>query len=241
MNQINFDNIPLAPEQCVTGFGTTLIVAPHADDESLGCGGVISLLRKYGQKVYILLLSDGTLSHPNSKDYPADRLRDLREKELLDASEILGLDTENVIFCRYSDRNVPATGDEQFDDAVTKISRMIEILKPQSIFVPWRRDPHPDHQAAFQLIDAAETFNAKIYEYPIWLEELGEEGDSPSSEESMPFRLNISSVLTQKQNAISQHKSQITDLINDDPEGFRLSEEMLSRFNVPYETFFISK
>ena len=107
MSQINFDNIPLAPEQCVTGFGTTLIVAPHADDESLGCGGVISLLRKYGQTVYILLLSDGTLSHPNSIQYPPEKLRDLREKELLDAAKIFGLEERNIIFCRYPDRNVP--------------------------------------------------------------------------------------------------------------------------------------
>lgn len=241
MNQINYDNIPLAPEQCVTGFGTTLIIAPHADDESLGCGGVISLLRKYGQSVFILLLSDGTMSHPNSKEYPAEKLRNLREKELLDAATILGVPAENVIFCRFPDRNVPSINDEKFEVSVSGISKIIGIIKPQSIFVPWRRDPHPDHKAAFQLINAAETSNAKIYEYPIWLKELGESGDEPTSEESMPFRLNISSVISQKQEAISKHLSQITDLIKDDPEGFMLSQEMLDQFNVPYETFFISK
>lgn len=74
MDQIKIENIPVAPEHCVMGLGTTLIVAPHADDESLACGGVISLLRKYNQTVYILLLSDGTLSHPNSVEYPAEKL-----------------------------------------------------------------------------------------------------------------------------------------------------------------------
>lgn len=241
MNQIDVDTIPLAPEQCVTGFGTTLIIAPHSDDESLGCGGVISLLRKYGQTVYILLLSDGTLSHPNSIEYPADKLRDLRENELLNAAEILGVPAENIIFCRYTDRSVPSVHHGEFEGAVENISKMIAMLQPQSIFVPWRRDPHPDHQAAFHLIDAAETSNAKIYEYPIWLKELGQDGDGPFAEESMPFRLNISSVLHQKQQAISQHRSQITNLISDDPEGFKLSKEMLNEFNVPYETFFISK
>jgi len=241
MNQINFENIPLAPEQCVTGFGTTLIVAPHADDESLGCGGVISLLRKYGQTVYIVLLSDGTLSHPNSKEYPAEKLRDLREQELIDAARILGVNEENIIFCRYPDRNVPTTRDERFEHTVENLTKMLHAIKPQSIFVPWRRDPHPDHQAAFQLINSAETLNAKIYEYPIWLQELGEKEDAPAQQEVMPFRLNISSVLDKKQEAILQHRSQITDLINDDPEGFQLSQEMLDQFNVPYETFFISK
>lgn len=241
MNQINFENIPLAPEQCVTGFGTVLIVSPHADDESLGCGGVISLLRKYEQTVYIVLLSDGALSHPNSKEYPAEKLRDLREQELIDAARILGVGEENIIFCRYPDRNVPSIGDERFGEAVNNISKMLNVIKPDSIFVPCCRDPHPDHQAAFQLITTAETFNAKIYEYPIWLQELGEKKDSPTTEESMPFRINISSVVNKKQEAISQHRSQITNLISDDPEGFQLSQEMLDQFNVPYETFFISK
>nr|WP_314495713.1 PIG-L deacetylase family protein [uncultured Chryseobacterium sp.] len=241
MNQINFDTIPLAPEQCVTGFGTTLIVAPHADDESLGCGGVISLLRKYGQEVYILLLSDGTMSHPNSLQYPAEKLRDLREKELIDAADVLGVSAENIIFCRFIDRNVPSIKAEAFEASVENISKMLNMLKPESIFVPWRRDPHPDHKAAFQLISAADTLNAKIYEYPVWLGALGEAGDLPTDEESIPFRLNISSVLDKKNDAVSKHLSQITDLINDDPEGFKLSPEMLNSFNVPYETFFISK
>lgn len=241
MNHLDFENIPLAPEQCVTGFGTTLIVAPHADDESLGCGGVISLLRKYGQNVYILLLSDGTLSHPNSKEYPAERLRDIRENELVNAAAVLGVEPQNIIFCRFKDRSVPDQSSEGFDDALKNINKILSIIRPQSIFVPWRRDPHPDHQAAFQLIQAAITENAKIYEYPIWLEQLGSGDDSPTDSEAMPFRLNISSVLDQKQKAIAAHLSQTTSLISDDPQGFRISEEMLDQFNVPYETFFISK
>lgn len=241
MNQDKYEHIPLAPEQCVTGFGTTLIVAPHADDESLGCGGVISLLRKYGQLVYIVLLSDGTLSHPNSKIYSSEKLRDLREKELLDATEVLRVPPENIIFCRYLDRNVPSMHSVGFEEAVQDIAQILEIIKPQSIFVPWRRDPHPDHRAAFQIIQAAGIASAKIFEYPIWLEELGVDGDQPTQAESMPFRLNITQVLHQKREAIAQHRSQITDLISDDPEGFRLSQNMLSRFDVPYEIFFIAK
>lgn len=241
MIQNNTDHIPLAPEQCVTGFGTTLIVAPHADDESLGCGGIISLAKKYGQTVYILLLSDGTLSHPNSKDFPKDKLRETRENELVEAASLLGVQAEQIIFCRYQDRNVPGKSSEGFDDAVANMSKMLGILKPQSIFVPWRRDPHPDHRAAFDLINAAETEQAKIYEYPIWLQELGNSDDAPTSDEVMPFRVNIESVLDKKLKAIAAHRSQTTDLISDDPEGFRLSEEMLASFNVPYETFYISK
>lgn len=241
MNLNKVENTALAPEQCVTGFGKTLIVAPHADDESLGCGGLISLLRKYHQSVYILLLSDGTLSHPNSKEYPAQKLRDLREQELINAASKLGVDAENIIFCRYKDRSVPNQSDAYFANAVDSISKMLDILKPESIFVPWRRDPHPDHRAAFQLLKEANNSAGKIYEYAIWLEELGESGDFPTDEEATAFRLDISSVMQNKQDAVSCHISQISDLISDDPEGFKLSEEMLGKFKKPYETFFITK
>lgn len=235
------EKMPLAPEQCVMGFGTTLIVAPHADDESLGCGGLISLLRKYGHSVFILLLSDGTLSHPSSLEYPAEKLRELRENELILAAKTLGVAAENLVFCRFKDRNVPNKSHQDFQKAVDNISKVMEVLKPQSIFIPWRRDPHPDHRAAFQLIQAAETASAKIFEYPIWLHEIAENGDEPNLDEAMPFRLNISSVLPIKLEAIAAHQSQISDLISDDPEGFRLSESMLNHFKVPYEIFFTSK
>lgn len=233
--------IPLAPEQCVTGFGTTLIIAPHADDESLGCGGVISLLRKYGQTVYIVLLTDGTLSHPNSRKFPAEKLRELRENEIIKAAEILGVAADHLIFCRYQDRHLPSQEAEDFDSAVTNITKIFQIIKPTSVFVPWRRDPHPDHRAAYQIVKCANTEAAKMYEYPIWLQELGETQDAPTLEEVMPFRLDISSVLQKKSAAISAHQSQTTNLIDDDPDGFVLSAEMRSQFNVPYETFYISK
>ncbi|RZJ28049.1 MAG: PIG-L family deacetylase [Chryseobacterium sp.] len=127
MNPNDIENIPLAPEQCVTGFGTTLIVAPHADDESLGCGGIIALARKYGQTVYILLLSDGTLSHPNSKEFPAGKLRETRENELIEAAKLMGVPAENVVFCRYKDRSVPAKNTDGFEEAVINISRKFLI------------------------------------------------------------------------------------------------------------------
>jgi LmbE family N-acetylglucosaminyl deacetylase len=159
----------------------------------------------------------------------------------VNAAEVLGVSQDKIIFCRYRDRSVPSRGSEGFADAVQNISSVMRLIQPQSIFVPWRRDPHPDHKAAFQLVQDAEKNEAKVYEYPIWLTELGESGDLPLENEAVPFRLNIESVLDKKMAAVSKHQSQITGLIHDDPEGFQLSESMISQFSVPFETFFISK
>ncbi|OAQ41764.1 hypothetical protein A5893_01215 [Pedobacter psychrophilus] len=241
MDKIDIEKLPMSPEHCVKDLGKTLIVAPHADDESLGCGGVIALLRKYNQAVYILLLSDGTLSHPNSLLYPKEKLRNLRENEILNAAKVLDVPAKNVIFCRYNDRNVPGLGSTNFESALADINKIINIINPQSIFVPWRKDPHPDHVAAYQLVNHAETYHAKIYEYPIWLDALGKAEDFPEINAVRPFKLDISSILSIKQEAISAHQSQISNLIDDDPEGFRISQVMLEEFNKPYEIFYISK
>jgi LmbE family N-acetylglucosaminyl deacetylase len=237
LNLTNLEKIPLEPEDTVKSFGKTLIVAPHPDDESLGCGGAIALLRKYWMAVSILVLSDGTLSHPNSRKFPKEKLRELRENELLDAARILGLKKENITFFHYQDRHVPDENSAEFAPAIARLQQFLKAEKPQTIFVPWRRDPHPDHRAAFQLINAAKNKNHQIFEYPIWLYKVAESEDAPLKSEVSAFRLEINSVLEMKHYAISAHRSQLTDLINDDPNGFRLSKEVLQYFTAPFEIF----
>ena len=233
----NFEEFPLLPEESVIEFGKTLIVAPHPDDESLGCGGVIALLRKFDREVSILVLSDGTLSHPNSVKFPPEKLRGLREDEITQAAAILGVSSANIEFFRFQDRRVPDRDSDNFGPAVERCRKFIEAAKPQTIFVPWRRDPHPDHRAAFQIFEQAKNENHEIIEYPIWLYELAQSDDAPLTTEVSAFRLDVGSVAETKQKAVRAHRSQVTDLIDDDPEGFRLSEEVLRNFAAPFEIY----
>lgn len=239
INFTDIENIPLRTEQTVKSFGNTLIVAPHPDDESLGCGGVIALLKKYGLSVSILVLSDGTQSHPNSKKFPPNKLRKLRESECSNAAAILGLDPKHdVTFCRFPDTQVPGEESEKYKSAVARLKLFLASKNAQTIFVPWRRDPHPDHRATYQLIIKAKDQNHRIVEYPIWLYTTEEKFDAPLKSEVSAFRLDVSSVLKIKRQAISAHCSQITDLIDDDPNGFRLGSDVLNEFDLPFEVFF---
>lgn len=70
--------LPLVPGASVMIWGRTLVVAPHHDDESLGCGGAIALLRQHGCPVHALMVSDGMRSHPHLAAYPAARPRAVR-------------------------------------------------------------------------------------------------------------------------------------------------------------------
>lgn len=234
-------SLPLLPAETVSDWGRTLIVAPHPDDESLGCGGAIALLREYEREVKVLVLSDGTLSHPNSKKFPAEKLRDLREREMLAALKILDISADDATFFRWRDRRVPDENSAHFEHFAARCRSYLDENAPQTILVPWRRDPHPDHRAAFALIKSAAGSSARIIEYPIWLWEIAESADAPRFGEVAAWRIDISRTIEKKQRAIRAHASQVSDLIDDDPQGFRLTEDILANFAGHYEVFLESK
>ena len=224
----------------------TLVLAPHPDDESLGCGGTLALLRKAGYPVHVVFVSDGTLSHPNSPSYPPGRLRDLREKEALTALGVLGVPTAETTFMRLPDRHVPMPADAGFDEAVASLVAVIQQFNPTTVLVPYELDPHPDHRATYALLQGALTKLAKpnqpeepirVLEYLIWLWELGRPDDLPKPGERLVLRVDIEPVLDQKKQAIDAHQSQVTRLIDDDPTAFFLSPELLAHFDTPYELF----
>lgn len=85
---------PAAPsiDALPAGPGGFLILAPHSDDESIGCGGLIAESVARDRPVRVVVLSDGAASHPNSATFPPPRLAALRMEETRAAVAELGLD-----------------------------------------------------------------------------------------------------------------------------------------------------
>jgi LmbE family N-acetylglucosaminyl deacetylase len=215
-----------------------LVVAPHPDDECLGCGGAIALLRLLGCHVHILVVSDGTMSHPNSRKYPAEALRSLREQETRSAMAILGVDINQITFLGLPDSAVPMPESPGFSAAVLTCQRYLEAIAPQTIFLPWRQDPHVDHRATWQIAKAAlKSPYPRLIEYPIWDWDLSQQGNGRDFNSLKAWRLDIQAVMELKQEAIAAYRSQVTNLINDDPQGFQLSAEMLTHFAHPWELY----
>lgn len=239
-SRLKIENLEIKAPEIILDWGKTIVFAPHPDDESLGCGGAIALLRKHKTDVSVITMSDGTLSHPNSVKFPSERLRELREKEMLAALDILGVAKEKIAFLRYGDRSVPSESEPDFASAVEKIKSVLLKENPHTILAPWRFDPHPDHRATWQIARRAADLiesEMRLIEYPIWLWELAEEKDLPTENEIRAWRLNIETVSLLKQRAIHAHLSQTTDLIDDDPAGFRLSPEVLAHFAGNFEVY----
>ncbi|RYE20908.1 MAG: PIG-L family deacetylase [Sphingobacteriaceae bacterium] len=221
-----------------------MVIAPHPDDESLGCGGTIALLRKAGLPVHVIFVSDGTLSHPNSKIYPAEKLRELRETEALSALKILQVDAANTSFMRIKDRSVPNPGEEGFEAAINKMLQIFQQFNPDTILVTWEKDPHPDHRASWQIVNEAASLLSKkprILQYLIWIWELGKHSDLLVNQYTKLYLVKIASVFQQKKQAIAAHVSQVSRLIDDDPEGFILSPQILAHFDYADELFIEQK
>ncbi|MDF9797080.1 LmbE family N-acetylglucosaminyl deacetylase [Catalinimonas alkaloidigena] len=235
-----FERAPLFPTDTVAQWGKTLVVAPHADDETLGCGGAIAALCRRKLPVHILMVSDGSMSHPRSEKFPAPIRIVIREKEARRALKLLGADPELSLFLRLPDTQVPFPGHVEFASAVEAVRAYLERIQPDTILLPWRRDPHCDHRASWEILRAALTesrMKTLWQEYFIWTWASVQAADLPRPEEGKLWRLSVEESLERKKKAIEAHVSQTTRMIDDDPEGFILKPEVITHFTQPFEVY----
>ncbi|MER2252324.1 PIG-L family deacetylase [Methylorubrum podarium] len=216
--------------------GGLVVVAPHPDDESLGCGGLIAQALKQGRAVRVVIVSDGCGSHPNSKAYPHDRLRSLREAETVAAMAELGLGLEHIHFLRLPDGGVPSEGAEA-EAAADRIAEIARKGRASALFVTWRHDPHCDHTASAAIVDLARARlpGLAAYAYPVWGWTLPAEREVGPSPEG--FRLAVEGERAAKRRAVEAHASQVSGLIEDDPSGFQLEPAMIDRLCGPHEWY----
>ncbi len=229
--------LPVSTDDALLRAGRSLVLAPHADDETLGCGGLIARLCGAGRPPYVLVVTDGTGSHPNSRTHPAERLRAVREAEALAAAAHLGLDAADVGFLRLRDTAAPREG-AAFEAACTRIVALAQEQGCDTLLAPWMLDPHCDHEAVQRMAQrVAARAGLRLLSYPVWGWLIAPDVELAPVLPLHGFRLDISAELRRKSEAIRLHASQYGDLIKDDPDGFRLPESLLSVFEAPFETF----
>lgn len=117
-------------------FQNILVLAPHTDDGEIGCGGAIAKFVEQGKNVFYAAFSSA--QHSLKEGMPKDTLK----KEVMKATEVLGIPPQNLILFEYRVRTFPLNRQEILE-------HMIELkkeIKPQLIFVPSLNDIHQDHQ-----------------------------------------------------------------------------------------------
>jgi LmbE family N-acetylglucosaminyl deacetylase len=162
------DLLPIRPLREALADQPFVVIAPHPDDESLACGGLIAEACQRGLRGKVVIVSDGAGSHPNSKAYPSERLTMLREMEARLAGAELGLRPEDMLFLRLPDRFVPHEGEEA-ERAINVIASCVREIGAASLFVSWRHDPHCDHEAAYRIAREVQrrVGKVKLFEYVV--------------------------------------------------------------------------
>ncbi len=148
-----------------------LVIAPHQDDEALGCAGLISSLRSAGIPVQVLYLTDGSGSHPNHPKLSPEKLSVLRDAEAQTAMKMLGVDADALAFLRGKDGSLAHLDAASAGKVVAQLTSRFAAAAPTEIFITYSRDGSSEHEAAFLLVRQAikaANISPRVLEFPIW-------------------------------------------------------------------------
>jgi len=120
---------------------TILVIAPHADDEILGCGGIINKYSNEGHEVIILIATNASKGAPEL--YKQSKVDNVR-KEALTAHKLLGV--SETLFLEFP---APKLDVYPIYKMANNIAEIIAKYKPTTLFVPHRGDIHKDHLRIF--------------------------------------------------------------------------------------------
>ncbi len=150
----------LVPPNC-----RAVIIAPHPDDEVLGCGGLMRQLAQLERPILLVSVTDGTASHPDSALWPVARLSAIRPQESAQALSILEIPQERLEWIRGGFQDGDVASDE--DKLVALLAQ--HLCPTDVVFASWSGDGHGDHEAVGRACaSACSTSGAQLHEVPIW-------------------------------------------------------------------------
>jgi LmbE family N-acetylglucosaminyl deacetylase len=191
--------------------GGWLVIAPHMDDESLGCGMLLAQ-REASQAVHVIFASDGSLSPPiPTNDSIKESLPRRRQGEARQALTELGVPEDHVEFLGFTDGSLSGF----IGPMRSALEARVRELRPAHVFVPFRYDRHPDHLAvnrAVTVLLSRQRIKAEVWEYFVYSQwRLLPSGDVRSylSREDL-FSTFSEAAAVRKRRALECHRSQTT-------------------------------
>ena len=108
-------NCKTTPELALCG--TVMILAPHPDDEALGCGGLIARLCANGNPPHVVIMTGGGGSLRGHSDMPESEVVKARRKLTLASARELGLPKENILFLDFMTAASPTVRRRRWHDS----------------------------------------------------------------------------------------------------------------------------
>ena len=114
-----------------------LVIAPHADDEVLGCGATMAKACAKGNEVFVLICTNASVGAPEL--FSAELIKQIRT-EAVNAHRLIGV--KETIFLEF-----PAPALDQFPryKMSNEISAIIKKIGADTVYIPHRDDCHKDH------------------------------------------------------------------------------------------------
>lgn len=174
---------------------SALVLSPHPDDESLGCGGTIKLLTQAGGRVDVVYMTRGEQGgYPGASLDPAASasLAGRRVAEAREACRMLGVSSASFLPGR--DGHVASQ-----PELSGEIARALKAFPYRSVFCPWPHDRHVDHMATYRWLH--EALREHTAEIDLWLYEVW----SPLTPNIF---ISIDTTIDAKMQAFMAHRSQ---------------------------------
>lgn len=181
-----------------------VVIAPHADDEIIGCGATISKHIQNGDEVIVIIVTNASVGAPEL--YTAEQIKSTRS-EALSAHNFLGI--KETIFLEYP---APALNAYPEYKISLKIAKIFEKIKPSYLYLPHPGDIHQDHKAVYRssLVAARPQGEHKISKI-LCYETLSETEWTPMHEKPFVpnYFVNVSDVFVNKIRAMKFFGSQL--------------------------------
>jgi LmbE family N-acetylglucosaminyl deacetylase len=224
-------------EPVIDGLSPLLVLAPHPDDETLGCGGLIARAAQRGYRPRVAFLTDGDRSHVGSPTWPIDRLAETRRAEAKAALAILGVPEEDIVFLGWPDGDPCPPGGIDYEATMARLQTWTAPFRPWSVWAPWRREKHCDHAAAAAF--AADFVRRQdrvvsLMEYIVW--GWGDPDLAHDHGAAYIWGLACGDLIALRKEALAQHRTQ-AGLITDAVEGFEIPPELAAVVERPFEIF----
>jgi len=161
-----------------------LMIAPHSDDETLGCGGTLALLRQKACHIKVVIMTDGSQGDPLG--YSNEDVVKSRQTESIAALQLLGID--DIVFLGEADGHFRYT-----PTIAEQLTSILDSFVADWLFIPSVLDYHRDHIAiSLSVLSVWQQrgFRERVFLYEIW--------------EPVPatWIVNVSSVVALKQQAM---------------------------------------
>ncbi|MCF7701720.1 PIG-L deacetylase family protein [Loktanella sp. M215] len=227
-------DLPRVSAESLTGGAPIVVLAPHPDDESLGCGALLAhAFDNHG--AHVICMTDGGGSHPGSTDWPAGRLAAMRWQELSHAIVRLGGMPTDMTWLGHPDGWL---GLQDADRIVADIVAVCRDRGVQHLFAPAPEDHQEDHRTTACIAQrvALAMPDLTLFSYPVW-----SRWDDPDLldhvAERHPVALESAAWRARKILAIAAHRTQRGLVVDDDPTGFRLPQAFIDAFATEPEIF----